>query len=183
MWWKNGLKKELWYHFCLFWVTMTPRYPIKRQVSEQFIHYCPEMMWLLWNRYRLLRRSVTRRVYPAQVSFPLFERQKARDFVLSNILIKLYWQNIDNYILLGSILCVKIVANLTQTQNYLHSCKRRFNINISFYYLYTWNTLSAWSFAAEAAVNACINPSRQLFMRGASPDNIFAPRLRSHGKA
>lgn len=87
--------------------------------------------------------------YPAQVSFwPPFEKQKARGFILSNILIKLYWQNIDNYILLGSILCVKIVANLTQTQNYLHSCKRRFNINISFYYLYTWNTLSACSFAA-----------------------------------
>lgn len=52
-----------------------------------------------------------------------------------NILIKLYWQNIDNYILLGSILCVKIVANLTQTQkiiNYLHSVKESLTETLTF---------------------------------------------------
>lgn len=35
-------------------------------------------------------------------------------------MIKLYWQNIDINILLGSILCVKIVANLTQTQRIIY---------------------------------------------------------------
>lgn len=43
-------------------------------------------------------------------------KSKVSSCTARNILIKLYWQNMDNYILLGSILCVKIVANLTQTQ-------------------------------------------------------------------